>query len=161
MTFPASPFSRALALLALLLVVITMVCSGLSLQTGIWQKVLPVLILAGGAVLAFQLVALVSAGGSSISPNVLWRMVGAFAFFAATFSFLVVIFPDIMWEVTKGTNPLPAGINAGVDPKLRQVVDISGPFTPAAHLIINVVLLVVSYLGAKTEDANPELEPVT
>ncbi|MFM7181456.1 MAG: hypothetical protein ACKO2G_08340 [Verrucomicrobiales bacterium] len=161
MTFPASSFSRVLALLALLLVVITMVCSGLSLEPGLWQKVVPVSILAGGAVLAFQLVALVSGGSSSISPNILWRMIGAFAFFASTFAFLIVIFPELMWEVTKGTNPLPQGIPAGVDTRLKDVIDISGPFSPAAILTVNVLLLIISFLGSKTEDANPELEPVT
>lgn len=161
MTFTASPFSRALALLALLLVVITMVCSGMSMEAGVWQKVLPVTILASGAVLAFQLVSLVSGGTSSLSPNVLWRMVGGFAFLAGTFSFLIVIFPDLMWEVTKGTDPLPQGVAVGVDPKLKDVIDISGPFSPAALLIVNLLLLAVSFLGTKTEDANPELEPVT
>ncbi len=160
MQINASPFSRVLALLGLLLVAITMVCSGMSMQAGVWQKALPLTILVSGGVLVVQFVSLLASGSSSIPANVVWRFAGAFGLFAGTFSLLGVIFPDLMWEVTKGTATLPPGIAAGVDPRLQQYADISGPFTPGLLLVINTVLIAVAFLGSLTEDANPEMEPV-
>ena len=156
----ASPFSRVLALLGLLLVAITMVGSGMSMEDGVWQKALPISILAGGAVLVVQFISLLANGASGIPANIVWRFAGAFGFFVGTFSLLGVIFPDTMWEITKGTATLPPGIAAGVDPKLQQYADISGPFSPALLLVVNAVLIAVAFLGTLTEDGNPEMEPV-
>jgi hypothetical protein len=133
MQIPASPFSRVLALLGLLLVAITMVCSGMSLEAGVWQKALPITILVSGGVLVVQFVSLLASGSSGIPANIVWRFAGAFGLFAGTFSLLGVIFPDTMWEVTKGTATLPPGIAAGgevAEWSIAAVLKTAGPQGP-------------------------------
>ena len=165
MTIQASPFSRALALLGLLLVALTMIASGMSLEEGLWQKVPPLVVLAAGLVLVLQFLSIITSGASSVAANLLWRFAAAFGFFAAAFSLLILLIPDTMWEVTKqigaNTQPLPAGIPAGVDPRLKDVVDISGPFSPALIFVINIVLIAVSFLGSKVEDSNPDMQTIS
>ena len=161
----ATPFSRAVALLGLLLVLLTMVASGMSLEAGFWQKFPPGLVLAAGLVLVIQFVSLIASGTSSLAPNLLWRFAAAFGFFVAAFNLLIVLVPTEMWEITKPIGPdaapVPEGMIAGVDPRLRDVFDISGPFSPSLLLVIGILLVATSFIGAKVEDTNPDLEPVS
>lgn len=155
----ATPLSRVLALLALLLVVLNMVAAGMSFQAGVWQKVLPMGILLGGLVILVQLLSLAATGASRVSPCLVWRWVAAFAFFALTFHLLVALFDQDALAFTKQM-PREADGYTGVDARLLEVVDVTGPLSAGTAALLNLLLLAAAWLGVSTEDANPELASV-
>lgn len=168
MSNSTSPVTRVLALAALLVIVLNLAAAAMSMEPGLWQRVLPVCILGGGLYLGFLTVGTVAGGSCPIRAAVFWRLVGAFAFFVGVLHLLVVLMPSEMWDFTKQAVAEAKAANAenaslmvpGVDARTREAMDVSGPLSPLLLLILNLVLLGVAFLGSQAEDANPELEPV-
>jgi hypothetical protein len=151
-----APISRLLALLALLFTGINVACAAMSLQDGIWQKVLPLTVIAAGAVIGWHLLGLLNGKSGTVAANMLWRWVAAFAFFAGVFSLLILAFDSDAWAVTKQAPRASDGFT-GVDARLRDSVDMTGPLNAASLFILNFLLGVVGWIGSRAEDANPSM----
>jgi len=168
MSNSTSPFTRVLALAALLVIVLNVAAAAMSMEPGVWQRFLPVCVLGGGLYLLFLTIGTVASGSCPIRPSIYWRLAASFAMFVGVFHLLVVLMPAEMWEYTKQAVADAKAANAenaalmvpGVDERTREAMDISGPLSPLLLFILNLALLVVAYLGSQAEDANPEFEPV-